>query len=228
MGKRVRGKRYRADVGKVPAKAVPVAEAVNILKQFSTTKFDQTVELVLWLGIDPKQADQAIRGSVSLPNGIGKSKKVIAFCDEATAALAKAAGAIEAGADELIKKVQGGWMDFDVAIAAPSMMRTVSRLGKVLGPQGKMPSPKAGTVVEDVPTAVREYAAGKIEFRNDDGGNVHVPVGKLSFEPAKLAENVESFLGRIRAMKPATSKGIYFKRVVLTATMSPGIQLEVA
>jgi large subunit ribosomal protein L1 len=227
MGKIVRGKRYRADVAKVPASAVSVPEAVKIIKQFSQTKFDQTVELVVWLGIDPKQADQAVRGSMSLPHGIGKSKKVIAFCDPDTATAAKAAGAIEAGSDELIEKVQKGWMDFDVAVATPAMMRSVSKLGRVLGPQGKMPSPKSGTVVEDIPTAVKEYSAGKIEFRNDDGGNVHAPVGKVSFDEQKLAENIEALLNRLRNMKPATSKGTYLRKAVLTATMTPAVLLAV-
>lgn len=222
-----RGKRYRQDVEKVPGKPVTVAEAVNVLKQFAPCKFDQTVELAIWLGIDPKQAEQAIRGTISLPHGIGKSKKVIAFCDGETAIAAKAAGAIEAGADELIKKVQDGWTDFDVAVAPPAMMRSVSRLGRVLGPLGKMPSPKAGTVVEDIPTAVKEYAAGKIEFRNDDGGNLHVPVGKTSFDAEKLVANIETFLDRIRSLKPPTSKGTYIKKACVSATMTPAVLLDV-
>jgi large subunit ribosomal protein L1 len=204
-----------------------VVEAVKVIKKFKPLKFDQTVELTLWLGIDPKQADQAMRGSISLPHGVGRSKKVIAFCEGDLAAAAKAAGAIEAGGDELIAKVQGGWMDFDVAIAVPTLMRTVSKLGRVLGPAGKMPSPKSGTVVEDVATAVREYAAGKIEYRNDDFGNIHVPVGKVSFEEAKLVENIEAFITRMRALKPATSKGEYIKRACLKATMTPSIMLDV-
>jgi large subunit ribosomal protein L1 len=227
MAKKVRCKRYKADFEKVPADAVGVPDAVKILKQFKPTKFDQTIELVLWLGIDPKQADQAIRGAVSLPHGIGKSKKVIAFCDVEQVAAAKAAGATEAGSDELIDKVQKGWTDFDVAVATPQLMRQVSKLGRVLGPQGKMPSPKSGTVVDDIVTAVKEYSAGKVEFRNDDGGNIHVPVGKMSFDEVKLNENIESFLGRIRAMKPATSKGVYIQKAVLTATMTPAVRLNV-
>ena len=227
MGKVTRGKRYRADLEKVPDRALGLSEAIQILQGFKAAKFDQTVELTLWLGIDPKQADQQLRGAISLPHGIGKSKKVIAFCDEATAAQAKAGGAIEAGGDELIKKIQDGWADFDVAVAHPSMMRSVSRLGRVLGPQGKMPSPKSGTVVEDILTAVKEYSAGKVEFRNDDGGNVHVPVGKMSFEPAKLAENIEGFVNRIRQMKPATSKGIFIRKATLSASMTPGLRLDI-
>ncbi len=228
MGKKARGKRYRADLEKVPDRPVPVAEAVKVLKQFNHTKFDQTVELVLWLGIDPKQADQSVRGAVSLPHGIGKTKKVVAFCEGDQAEAARAAGAIEAGGDDLIAKIQKGWTDFDVAVAVPAMMRSVSRLGRILGPAGKMPSPKSGTVVEDVATAVREYSAGKIEFRNDDGGNVHVPVGRMSFEEQRLVENIEAFVARIRSMKPATSKGTYIRKAVLTATMTPAVPMDVS
>ncbi|KPK84468.1 MAG: 50S ribosomal protein L1 [Phycisphaerae bacterium SM23_33] len=227
MGKPVHGKRYRSDLEKVPAQPVPTREAVRILKQFAPTKFDQTVELAVWLGIDPKQSDQQVRGSISLPHGIGKSKRVVAFCDEEQAKAALAAGAVAAGADELIQKVQQGWMDFDVALAIPAMMRSVSRLGRILGPQGKMPSPKAGTVVEDVPAAVKEYAAGKIEFRNDEGGNLHVPVGRLSFDEDSLTENVEVFLARVRAVRPATTKGQYIRKAALSGTMTPSVALEV-
>ena len=220
-------KKYKASLAKRPPGKVSVAEAIQVLASFEKPKFDPTVELALWLGIDPKQADQAVRGAVSLPHGVGASRKVIAFCDGQDVARAKAAGAIEAGSDELIKKIQEGWMDFDVAIAAPPMMKSVSRLGRILGPQGKMPSPKAGTVVEDIATAVREYSAGKVEFRNDDFGNIHAVVGKISFEPQKLAENIEAFIGHIRRMKPATSKGAYIRKACISATMSPSIQLDV-
>ena len=227
MGRTRHGKRYQADVAKVPPRPVPLAEAIKILKGFNQTKFDQTVELVLWLGIDPRQADQAIRGSISLPHGIGKTKRVIAFCEGEQAEAARKAGAVEAGSDELIEKIQKGWADFDVAVATPAMMRSVSRLGRILGPQGKMPSPKTGTVVEEVAPAVEEYAAGKVDFRNDEGGNLHVPVGKLSFEVEKLVENVEAFLAHVRSRKPTTSKGAYLKKVCLAATMSPAVALDV-
>jgi large subunit ribosomal protein L1 len=227
MGANAHGKRYRADAAKVPQEALPLLDAVEALRQYSRVKFDQTVELVVWLGIDPKQSDQQLRGSISLPHGIGKTKKVVVFCDEGSVEAAKEAGAVEAGGDELIEKVQGGWMDFDVAVAQPAMMRSVSKLGRVLGPQGKMPSPKAGTVVDDVATAVKEYAASKVEFRNDDGGNIHLPVGKLSFESQALAENVEAFLARVRSMKPAALKGQFFKKACLSATMSPSVRLAV-
>ena len=227
MGKRGHGKRYRADTEKVPDQPQPVPEAIAILKQFNHTKFDQTVELAVWLGIDPKQSDQRVRGSISLPHGIGKAKRVVAFCEDSQVELAREAGAIEAGGDELIRKIQDGWTDFDVTVAVPAMMRSVSRLGRILGPVGKMPSPKAGTVVDDIATAVREYAAGKIEFRNDDGGNVHVPVGKLSFEDKRLVENIETMLARLRAMKPSSTKGTYMQKACISATMTPAIGLLV-
>jgi len=227
MGRQAHGKRYRANAEKAPDAPQPLAEAVASLKGLAPPKFDQTVELVVWLGIDPKQSDQQIRGSISLPNGIGKTKKVVAFCDEAQADAAREAGAIEAGGDELVEKIQKGWADFDVAVAQPAMMRSVSKLGRILGPQGKMPSPKAGTVVDDVVTAVTDYSAGKIEFRNDDGGNLHAPIGKLSFETDSLVENAEAFLARVRSMKPAACKGQFLKKACLSATMTPSVRLAV-
>jgi large subunit ribosomal protein L1 len=175
---RFRSKRYKKDTEKTPSAPVPLTEGLKKLKGLSKTKFDQSIDLVLHLGIDARQADQMIRGSIALPKGIGKTKKVICFCQEGDVEAAKGAGAIEAGGDDLVEKVQGGWMDFDVAIAHPSMMGKVGRLGRVLGPQGKMPSPKSGTVTPDVVQAVKDYSAGKIEFRNDSGGNVHTIVGK--------------------------------------------------
>lgn len=225
---RRRSKRYRKDTEKIPAQPVPLDQAIQRLKSFSKTKFDQTVDIVCHLGIDANQADQLVRGSVSLPKGIGKSKKVIAFCQEGDVPAAKAAGAIEAGADELVDKVAKGWTDFDVAVAHPSLMGKVGKLGKVLGPQGKMPSPKSGTVAPDVATAVREYAAGKVEFRNDKGGNVHAVVGKLSFSDADLKENIVAFVDHIRRLKPATAKGQYLKKVCISGTMTPGVQVEFA
>ncbi|MGA2264852.1 MAG: 50S ribosomal protein L1 [Phycisphaerae bacterium] len=224
---KVRSKRYRQCLPKVPKGKLPVAEAVKVLKGFPPTKFDATVDIVMHLGVDIKQAEQALRGSVSLPHGIGVSKKVIAFCDGEDVARAKAAGAIEAGSDELVKKITDGWMDFDVAIATPTMMRNVSKLGRILGPQGKMPSPKSGTVVTDIPTAVKEYAAGKVEFRTDDGGNIHAPVGKVSFEETQLAQNIEAFIGHIKRLKPPTAKGTYIKKACLSAAMSPSVRLDV-
>ena len=226
MGKRL-GKRYKQWLEKIPPEKVGIEQAVGILKGFDSTKFDQSVEVVMHLGIDPRQADQAIRGSLSLPNGIGVTRKVIAFCEGADAEAAKEAGAIEASGQELIDKVQGGWMDFDVAIATPAMMRNVSRLGRVLGPQGKMPSPKAGTVTDDVAAVVKDFVAGKVEYRNDDGGNIHAMVGKLSIDAGKLLENVEAFIDHIKRLRPATTKGIYIKRVCLATTMSPAVRLDI-
>ena len=228
MAVKIRGKRYQEAAKLVPATPVTVEQAVPVLKQFKPAKFDQTVNLVIHLGIDAKQADQMIRGSVSLPKGIGKTKKVIAFVQGGNIEAAKAAGATEAGADDLIKKVNEGWTDFDVAIATPDLMPKVSRLGKVLGPQGKMPSPKAGTVTTDVTTAVREYTAGKVEFRNDSGGNVHVGIGKVSFDAHDLAANAKAMIDTLRKLKPATAKGHYIKRVTVHASMSPGIQVDTA
>lgn len=204
-------------------------DGVKLLKEVAVgTKFDQTVNLVLHLGIDPKHADQMIRGSVSLPKGIGKKKRVIAFCEGDDAEAAKAAGAMEVGMDELVKKITGGWMDFDVAIAHPRSMGKVGRLGRVLGPQGKMPSPKNGTVTPDIGSAVAEFAAGKIEFRNDAGANIHAVVGRASFSADDLKENIKAFVGHIRKLKPSTSKGTYVKKVCISGTMSPGIELQVA
>ena len=186
---RVRSKRYKKESQQLSKEALGLSEAVEKVKSFKSAKFDQSIECVVQLGIDPKQADQLVRGSISLPNGIGKQKKVIAFCEDTDVEAARKAGAIEAGCDELIKKVSDGWMDFDVAIASPKVMGKVGKLGRVLGPQGKMPSPKNGTVTMEVVTAVAEFAAGKVEFRNDPGGNVHVVIGKQSFETQKLEEN---------------------------------------
>lgn len=213
----------------VKDKRYPLEDAVKLLKQVTTgTKFDQTVNLVMHLGIDPKQADQMIRGAISLPRGIGKTKRVIAFCEGDDAEKARSAGAIEAGVDELIKKVSDGWMDFDVAIAHPRAMGKVGKLGRVLGPSGKMPTPKNGTVTDQIATAVKEFAAGKIEFRNDAGGNVHAIVGKASFSEEDLKENVNAFIHHIRRLKPPTSKGVFMKKVCVSGTMSPSIELEVA
>jgi large subunit ribosomal protein L1 len=221
------GKRYRQCLEKVPKGKVSVAEAVEIIKGFAPTKFDSTVELAVHLGIDPRQAEQALRGSISLSHGIGRSRKVIAFCEGDGVKAAKDAGAIEAGLDDLIDKIQKGWTDFDVAVASPRVMKSVSKLGRVLGPQGKMPSPKSGTVVDDVPKAVREYSAGKVEYRNDDGGNLHVPIGKVSFEARQLIENIEEFIGHVKRLRPTTAKGTYIKKVALSATMSPAVRIDV-
>ncbi|MFQ5494221.1 MAG: 50S ribosomal protein L1 [Phycisphaerae bacterium] len=186
---------------------------------------DQTVEIVLHLGIDPRQADQMLRGAISLPKGIGRSRRVIAFCDDAVATEAKAAGAVEAGGEELIKKIQEGWLDFDVAIAHPSMMGKVGKLGRVLGPQGKMPTPKAGTVTPQVADAVKEFSAGRLEFRNDSGGNIHLAVGRASFPADDLKENIEAVISHITRLKPASAKGQYIKRICLSATRTPSVTI---
>ncbi len=222
-----RSKRYLKEAEGASEEALSLGDAVAKVKSFTSAKFDQTVECVMHLGIDPKQADQLIRGSISLPHGIGKQKKVIAFCDDSEAEAAIAAGAIEAGTDQLVKKVTDGWMDFDVAIASPRVMGKVGKLGRVLGPQGKMPSPKNGTVTPDVVTAVKEFAAGKVEFRNDAGGNVHAVVGKQSFDAKNLMENIEAFVSHIKAVRPSAVKGTFVKKVCVTATMSPGVVVSI-
>ena len=190
-------------------------------------KFDQTVTLAVRLGVDPKQADQKVRGSVVLPHGIGKAKRVLVFCQGDNQAVAQAAGADFVGGKDLADKVKDGWTDFDVAIATPDMMGVVGPLGRVLGPRGLMPSPRAGTVTQDITTAVKEYKAGKVEFRCDDGSNVHCVVGKLSFNEQQLVENVEALLKYLRSLKPSSSKGQYIRGVSLTATMSPGVAVVV-
>jgi len=203
----------------------PLKRAIALLKQAKRAKFDETVEIHMSLGIDATQSDQMIRGTVPLPHGICKSTRVLVFCQGDNVNKAKEAGADVAGSDEIIKKIQGeGWLDFDVALATQDMMGQVSRLGKVLGPRGLMPTPKAGTVITgDVAASVKEFKAGKVEYRSDKGGNVHARVGKISFPDDKLEENVHTFIEQIRAVKPAGIKGHYIKSVTLSATMSPGI-----
>jgi large subunit ribosomal protein L1 len=218
-------KRYRALVEKVPADPVDLPEAVKVIKQFEGTKFDQTVEVHMRLGIDAKQADQLVRGSLVLPHGIGKSQRVIVFAKGPAADAAREAGADEVGEAELAKRITDGWLDFDVCIASPDMMGVVGPLGRVLGPRGLMPSPRAGTVTPDVATAVQEYKAGKVEFRNDNGGYVHAVVGRLSFDSQKLEENITSFIDHINAIKPNAIKGTYVRGIVIAATMSPGIRI---
>lgn len=222
-----KGKRYKKEFEQRSDEPVSLAEAVAKIKSFNSVKFDQSIECVLHLGVDPKQSDQLIRGSLSLPNGIGKQKKVIAFCEDKDIEAAKAAGAIEAGCDELIKKVNDGWLDFDVAIATPKVMGKVGKLGRVLGPQGKMPSPKNGSVTADITIAIAEFAAGKVEFKNDAGGNVHVVVGKQSFEAEKLVANIEALISHIRKIKPASVKGTYIKKVCISAAMSPSVIVSI-
>ncbi len=205
----------------------PITEAVKALKSFKGPKFDQTVEVCVHLGIDPRQADQQLRGSISMPKGVGRTARVICFCNEDLAKAATVAGAVEAGGAELIEKIQGGWMDFDVAVAAPDMMKLVSRLGRLLGPKGLMPSPKAGTVTPDVATAVKEYSTGKLEYRNDDGGNIHCVVGKMSFPDEDIIENFTFFMDTIERIRPPSAKGQYIKKCVISGTMTPGVHVSV-
>ncbi len=204
-----------------------IKDAIKLLKTFPARKFDQTIEVVMHLSIDPRQADQQLRGSVSMPKGVGKSAKVACFCPSDKVEAVKAAGAIEAGAEDLVKKVEGGWLDFDVAIASPDMMRFVGKLGRQLGPKGLMPSPKAGTVTPDVETAVAEFAAGKVEYRNDDAGNIHCIVGKMSFSDEDLTENLEFFVKMISKKRPAAVKGEFVKNCAISATMTPSVKIAV-
>ena len=217
----------KASAKKRPAEALPLAEAVAALKQFSPAKFDQTVDIVLRLGVDAAQADQIVRGSIVLPHGIGKQLRVVVFAKGAQAEAAKAAGADEVGEEDLAQKIMGGWMDFDACIASPDMMKVVSPLGRVLGPRGLMPSPRAGTVTPDVAKTVAEYKAGKVEFRNDKAGNVHAPIGKLSFEADKLAENAKAFIDRVLSLKPSAVKGVYVKSAHVSGAMTPSVRLAV-
>jgi large subunit ribosomal protein L1 len=203
-----------------------IDEALAILSAFPKAKFDETVEVAIRLGVDPGKTDQAVRGSVSLPKGIGKARKVVVFAEGENARLALEAGAAEAGGADLAKKVEEGFTDFDVAIAHPSMMRFVGKLGKVLGPLGKMPSPKGGTVTDNVVQAVREFRAGKIEFRSDAAGNVHAGLGKRSFAAGDLKANILHFVEHVRGLRPASVKGTFIRKVVVSSTMSPGIVLD--
>ncbi len=204
---------------------IPLAYAVWILKSFPATKFDQTVEVHMRLGIDPKQADQIIRGSLVLPHGIGKAKRVVVFAKGNLAEDAKAAGAEAVGGDDLAKRIKEGWTDFDVCIAAPDMMGLVGPLGKVLGPRGLMPSPRAGTVTADISKTVGEYKAGKVEFRNDPTGIVHAVVGRASFDPSQLVANVRAFVDHIQSLQPSSVRGQFVRSVSISATMTPGIMV---
>ncbi|GIW74550.1 MAG: 50S ribosomal protein L1 [Phycisphaerales bacterium] len=206
--------------------ALPVEQAIAALKKFKGPRFDQTVEVCLHLNIDTKQADQALRGSVALPKGIGQSKRVVAFCSEDKVKECLEAGAVKAGGEDLVAEIEKGFMDFDVAVASPDMMRVISRLGRVLGPKGLMPSPKAGTVTSDVATAVREFAAGKLEYRADSGGNVHGVIGKMSFPESDLKENYEHFVQAIEKVRPSAVKGEYIKKITLSGTMTPGVRVQ--
>ncbi|MEM7630321.1 MAG: 50S ribosomal protein L1 [Planctomycetota bacterium] len=220
-----RGKRSRANDGLIPEGKLAPVEAMSALKKFQGPKFDQSVEVVMHLGVDVKQADQMIRGSVSLPKGIGKSKRVVAFCKPEDVKAALDAGAVKAGGEDVVEEVEKGFFDFDVAVASPDMMRVVSKLGKVLGPKGLMPSPKNGTVTPKVADAVGEFAAGKVEYRTDKGGNIHAIIGKMSFADADLVENYEHFVGTIEGARPSTVKGEYIKSITVSGTMTPGVRI---
>ena len=231
-----RGKKLRSHMGNQVQRlqkegTLPLPRAIQLLKQMKRAKFDETVEVHMWLGIDTTQSDQLVRGSVVLPHGLGKSKRVVVFCQGDNVAKAKEAGAEFAGSSDLMEKIQKeNWLDFDVAIATQDMMGQVSRLGKTLGPRGLMPTPKAGTVVPaggDLAAAVREFKAGKVEYRADKGGNVHAGVGKLSFDEKKISENITAFVEQIRHARPSAVKGHFIRSVTLSATMSPGIPLQV-
>lgn len=222
-------KRFRALLKVAPPtkETISLDKAVERLKQFGNTKFDQAIEIHMRLGVDPKQADQIVRGSVVLPHGIGKTQRVLVFAKGDLAAAATAAGADFVGQEDLATKIKDGWTDFDVCIATPDMMGLVGPLGRVLGPRGLMPSPRAGTVTADVSKVVKEYKAGKVEFRNDNGGIVHAIVGKASFEAPKLKENIEAFVHYVLGLKPHSVKGTYVKSVALCATMSPAVRIAV-
>lgn len=207
-------------------KTYTVEEGVEILKKASQAKFDETVDIAIALKIDVTHSDQLVRGSFSFPNGIGKSVRLVAITEESRVEEALEAGAAEAGGEELVKKIADGWMDFDVVVAQPSMMRHLGKLGRVLGPRGLMPSPKSGTVSDNVGKTVKEFAAGKIEFRNDRQGNILVPVGKISFDTPALAENIRAFYDHIVSVRPSAVKGSYIKGVHISSTMGPGIQVS--
>lgn len=223
LGKRMRANYENWD----PAVEFTLADAMTRLQSFKKTNFDQSVDLALHLGIDSRQAEQQIRGSLSLPHGIGKTKRVVAFCSHEKIEECKAAGAIEAGGEELVKKIDEGWMEFDVAVAEPAMMKVASKLGRSLGPRGLMPSPKSGTVTPQVVDAVKEFGAGKVEFRNDKEGNIHAVVGKMSFDANKLVENAQAFIDQIVKLKPASVKGHYIKNVVVNGTMTPSVKVAI-
>ncbi len=223
---KTRSKRYKKCVEQYDRQQrYSVEEAVGILKKLEGLKFTETVDLSVSLGIDPRR--QQVRGAFSLPHGIGKEKRVIVFAEGDKAAEAAEAGAVEVGGQDLVKKIQDGWSEFDVAIAVPAMMRFVGRLGRVLGPQGKMPSPKSGTVTDNVGAAVREFRAGKIEFRNDKGANVHAPVGKRDFPAEKLVDNINALVEHLLVLKPAQAKGVFMNSATLSSTMGPAIKLAI-
>lgn len=223
------GKKYRGAAAQVDRNRVySVDEAVGLMKNVAFGKFDETVELGMTLGVDPRKADQLVRGTVVLPHGLGKSKRVVVIASAEKAQEAKEAGADEVGGEDIVNRVKGGWVDFDALIATPDMMKSVGQLGKILGPRGLMPNPKTGTVTFDVARAVRETKAGKIEFRVDKTGVIHAPVGKVSFDKERLAENVKTLIDAIMRAKPSAAKGKYVKNATISSTMGPGVKLNTA
>lgn len=222
------GKKYQASAKLVDKPSYTLGDAMPILKKAAFAKFDETVEVAMRLGVDPKHADQMVRGTVVLPHGLGKSKRVIVIASGDKVAEGREAGADEVGGDDLVQKIQGGWMDFDAVVATPDMMKSVGKLGKVLGPRGLMPNPKTGTVTVDVARAVREVKAGKVEFRVDKTGIIHVAVGKVSFDAGKLAENAHALIQSVLKAKPATAKGRYVRSIVISSTMGPGLAIDLA
>ncbi len=223
-----KGKKYRAALEKVePNKKYTLEEGLAKVKEIAFAKFDETVELTMWLGVDPRKADQMVRGTVVLPNGLGgKAKTVVVIAQGDKIREAQEAGADFAGGDDIVDRIKGGWLDFDALIATPDMMGKVGQLGKLLGPRGLMPNPKTGTVTMDVKTAIEETKAGKVEYRVDKTGVIHSPVGKVSFDPVKLAENTRVLINAVMKAKPTTAKGRYLKKINLAATMSPGVLLD--
>jgi len=223
-----KGKKYRAALEKIePNKKYTLDEGLAKVKEIASAKFDETVELTMWLGVDPRKADQMVRGTVVLPNGLGgKSKVVVVIAQGDKVREAEEAGADFFGSDDIVDKIKGGWLDFDALIATPDMMGKVGQLGKLLGPRGLMPNPKTGTVTMDVKTAIEETKAGKVEYRVDKTGVIHSPVGKVSFDDAKLAENTKVLINAVMKAKPTTAKGRYLKKINLAATMSPGVLLD--
>jgi large subunit ribosomal protein L1 len=222
------GKKYEASVKLVDKPAYSLENAMPLVKKAAYAKFDETVEVAMRLGVDPKHADQMVRGTVVLPHGLGKSKRVIAIASGDKVREAREAGADEVGGDDLVQRIQGGWVEFDAVVATPDMMKSVGKLGKVLGPRGLMPNPKTGTVTPDVARAVREVKAGKVEFRVDKTGIIHCPVGKVSFDAQKLAENAHALISSVLKAKPATAKGRYVRSIVISSTMGPGISIDLA
>jgi large subunit ribosomal protein L1 len=223
---RARGKKYQAAREAVPNRPHTIEEAVPLLQKVKFTKFDETVELAVRLGVDPKHSDQMVRGTVVLPHGLGKTKRVLVIANADKQREAREAGADETGGEELVEKINGGWMDFDAVVATPDMMRAVGKLGKVLGPRGLMPNPKTGTVTVDIAKAVQEIKAGKVEFRVDKAGVVHAPVGKISFAADRLIANAHALMDSIVKAKPAVAKGKYLKSVTMSSTTSPGVSID--